>query len=44
LQQTASLTSPISWVPVTEVGWIADSTVSVTLSPADSAAFYRLCR
>jgi hypothetical protein len=44
LQQTASLTPPISWSPVTAAGLITNTTVSVTLNPANSAAFYRLSR
>jgi len=44
LEQTASLTPPIAWTPVPAVGLIAGTTVSVTLNPAGSAAFYRLCR
>jgi len=44
LQQASSLTPPITWAPVPAVGLIADTTVSVTLNPAGSAAFYRLCR
>jgi hypothetical protein len=44
LQQTASLTPPIVWAPVTAGGLIAGTTVSVTLNPAGGAAFYRLCR
>jgi hypothetical protein len=44
LQQTASLTPPIAWAPVSAVGLIAGTTVSVTLNPAGGAAFYRLSR
>jgi len=44
LQQTASLTQPISWPPVTAAGLITNTAVSVTLDPAGNAAFYRLSR
>jgi hypothetical protein len=43
LQQTASLTPPISWSPVGTVGLITNTTVSVALTPA-ATAFYRLSR
>jgi hypothetical protein len=44
LQQTASLTPPISWSPVTAIGLITNTTVSVTLPSPTPAAFYRLSR
>jgi hypothetical protein len=44
LQQTASLSPPITWTPVAAAGLITNTTVSVTLSPSNSAAFYRLSR
>jgi len=44
LQQTTNLSPPTSWSPVPAAGLITNTTVSVTLNPAASPAFYRLSR
>jgi len=44
LQQTASLTPPISWSTVSNPGWITNSVVEVSVPNSGATSFYRLVR